>query len=253
MNTIKLLSSEDAVSEVVDFVTILGILTISIGLIGVAGYPVLKNAQEAQQIENTRQSFVVLAENINKIVLGQAPSQNVELKMYGGTLSVTGNSTINITATNSTGKNETLVYTTDMRSIESTVGNTVIAYEGTGVWAKYPNGKTLLVSKPLITNQSNVLVIPVVTIIGTSSTGGSGISRVIADGTPSVTYYRNVSTITVTVNSSYWDGWGNYFQDVMSWGFCTSGESSGTCTIKLETMNNIDVYILDIELDTTIV
>jgi len=248
MKILKFLSSEKAVSEVVDFVTVLGILVLAIGLIGVAGYPVLKNAQEAQQIENTRQSFVVLAENINKIVLGQTPSQNVELKMYGGTLSVTGNSTINITATNSTGKNETLVYTTDMRSIESTVGDTIIAYEGTGVWAKYPNGKTLLVYKPLITNQSNVLVIPVVTIIGTSSTGGSGISRVVADGTPSVTLHRNVSNIKLTINSSYWEGWKNYFEDVMSWSICTTGE----CTAKLET-GNVDIYVLDIQIDTTIV
>ena len=94
----KFLSSEDAVSEVIDFVTILGILVLSIGLIGVAGYPILKNAQEGNQIENTKQSFIVLAENMNKVVLGQAPSQSVELKMYGGTLSVTGSSTINITA-----------------------------------------------------------------------------------------------------------------------------------------------------------
>src|SRR5659263_220972 len=94
----KFLSSEDAVSEVVDFVTILGLLVLSIGLIGMAGYPIVENAQETNHIENTRQSFIVLANNINKVVMGQAPSQNVELKMYGGSLSVTGSSTINITA-----------------------------------------------------------------------------------------------------------------------------------------------------------
>lgn len=42
MNKIKFLLSEDAVTEVVDFVTILGILVLSIGLIRVAGYPMLK-------------------------------------------------------------------------------------------------------------------------------------------------------------------------------------------------------------------
>ncbi|MFA4935362.1 MAG: hypothetical protein WC568_05955 [Candidatus Methanoperedens sp.] len=257
MKIIKFLSSEDAVSEVIDFVTILGILTLSIGIIGVAGYPMLKNAQEATQIENTKQSFTVLAENMNKVVLGQTPSQSVELKMYGGTLSVTGNSTINITAnstniTTGTISRIVLVYTTDMRSIESTVGNTVVAYEGTGVWAKYPNGNTLLVSKPLITNQSNVLVIPVVTIRGTSSTGGSGISRVMASGSPGVTLYRNVSNIMITVNSGYWKGWENYFGRVMSWGVCTSGGPSGGCTVNLQTLNNTDVYILNIQLETSI-
>ncbi|MGB8215802.1 MAG: hypothetical protein WCE94_00710 [Candidatus Methanoperedens sp.] len=253
MKSIKILSSEDAVSEVVDFVTILGLLVLSIGIIGVAGYPIVKNAQEANHIENTKQSFIVLANNVNKVVIGQAPSQSVELKMYGGSLSVTGNSTINITANNSAGLRIPILNDTQMRSIESVVGETVIAYEGTGVWAKYPNGNTILVSKPLITNQGNVLVIPVVTINGASSIGGSGVSRVTVKGVPSVTFYPNVNNITVTINSSYWNGWNNYLQNVISLGSCTSSGSFGSCTVQLETTNNIDIYILNIQLDTEVV
>jgi len=254
MKSIKFLSSEDAVSEVVDFVTILGLLMLSIGIIGVAGYPIVKNAQEANHIENTKQSFIVLANNVNKVVIGQAPSQSVELKMYGGSLSVIGSSTINITANNSAGQRIPILNDTYMRSIESTVGDTVIAYEGTGVWAKYPNGNTILVSKPLITNQGNVLVIPVVTINGASSIGGSGISRVTVKGVPSITFYPNVNTITVTINSSYWNGWNNYLQNVISLGSCTpSGSSVVSCTVQPETTNNINVYILNIQLDTEVV
>ena len=250
----KILASDDAVSEVVDFVTILGILVLSIGIIGVAGYPIVKNAQEANHIENTKQSFIVLASNVNKIVMGQAPSQSVELKLYGGSLSVTGNSTItlNLTVFNQTNSSyEYIPLSWQMRSIESTVGETVIAYEGTGVWAKYPNGKTILVSKPLITNQSNVLVIPVVTINGASSIGGSGMSRVTAKGVRSVTYYGNVSNITININSSYADGWQEgYFKSIMDWSICTNNVE---CTAKLNTQNNIDVYILNIQLDTVVI
>lgn len=250
MSELNFLSSQDAVSEVVDFVTVLGILVISIGLIGVAGYPLLKNAQEINQIENTKQSFVVLAENINKVVLGQAPSQSVELKMYGGTLSITGSSTINITARDSTGENITLA-DQQMRSIESTVGDTVIAYEGTAVWAKYPNGNTLLVYKPLITNQSNALVIPVVKVnpIGSASTGGSGMSRVTAKGVPGVTLYSDMSNIVVRINSSYSNGWVNYYKEIMSWDYCMGTD----CVAQLNTINNIDVYILDIQLDAEVI
>jgi hypothetical protein len=246
MNNIKFLSSEDAVSEVVDFVTILGLLVLSIGLIGVAGYPIVKNAQEANHIENTKLSFIVLANNINKVVMGQAPSQNVELKMYGGSLSVTGSSSINITARNSINENITLV-DRQMRSIESVVGETVVAYEGTGVWVSYPNGNTILVSKPLISNQSNMLIIPVVAIGGTSSVGGSGMSRVTAKGIPKVSVYKNVSNIIVTINSTYSNGWKNYFSNVKAWSSCSSDE----CTAKLE-MENIDVYIINVQLDTEV-
>ncbi|MFZ3059650.1 MAG: hypothetical protein WA102_07905 [Candidatus Methanoperedens sp.] len=252
MKSIKLLSSEDAVSEVVDFVTILGLLVLSIGIIGVAGYPIIKNAQEANHIENTKQSFIVLANNVNKVVIGQAPSQSVELKMYGGSLSVTGSSSIKINATNSTNQTITLV-DSQMRSIESTVGDTYVAYEGTGVWAKYPNGNTILVSKPLITNQSNVLVIPIVTIGGISSAGGSGMSRVTVKGVPRVTFYKNVSNIIVTITGDYNRGWENYFKNIMSWSILTSGTTTSELIARFDTTNNIDVYILNIQLDTEVV
>jgi hypothetical protein len=251
MSIKKILTSEDAVSEIVGFVTILGILVLSIGMIGVAGYPIVKNTQETNHIENTKQSFIVLANNINTVVLGQSPSQSVELKMYGGSLSITGNSTINITAINSTGQRETLFPTMYMRSIESTVGDTVIAYEGTGVWAKYPNGKTILVSKPLITNQSNVLVIPIVIIGGTSSVGGSGMSRVTAKGMPSVAFKKNVSDIIVTITGDYTGGWENYFKNIMSWSILTSGTTS-ELRAQLDTTNNVDIYILSIQLETEV-
>lgn len=241
-----MISSEDAVSEVVDFVTILGILVLSIGLISIVGYPILKSSQEAKHIENTKLSFIVLAENINKVVLGQAPSQSTEVKMYGGTLSVTGSSTINITAENST-QRITLV-DQQMRSVESTVGDIVIAYEGTGVWAKYPNNNTLTVYKPLITNQSNVLVIPVVKISGTSSMGGSGMSRITAKGVPSVTFYGNMKNITVIITGDYVPGWKDFFKNIMKWDY----DIGGTYTARLNT-TNLDVYILNIQLDAEVV
>ncbi|MDD5473708.1 MAG: hypothetical protein PHU34_06110 [Candidatus Methanoperedens sp.] len=252
MKIIKFLFSEDAVSEVLDFITVLSILVISIGIIGVTGYPLVKTAQEVNNIETTKQSFIVLAANINKVALGQAPSQSVELKMYGGSLTITGSSTINITANNSNGNRITLVNST-MRSIESVVGENVIAYEGTGVWIKYPDGNTFLVYKPLITNQSNVLVIPVVSINGSSSTGGSGMSRVTVKGTPRATYYNNVSDVIVRINSSYSKGWEGYSKKTMSWSFCFSGGASGDCTGSLNTAENIDVYILNVQLDAEVV
>jgi len=163
----KFLFSNDAVSEVLDFVTMIGILLLCLTVIGLVGYPALKGAQETRYVENTRQSFIVLAENINKIAMGNAPSRGVELKMYGGSLKVTGNSTIGINATifnATTSSNEiiSLLETTSMRSIENSVGDTVVAYEGTGVWVKFPTGVILNPYRPLITSQNNILVIPVV-------------------------------------------------------------------------------------------
>ena len=246
-NLDNFLDSDKAVSEVLGFVTIVGILILSISLIGVAGYPVLKSAQETRYIDNTRQTFVVMAENINKVVMGQTPSQNIEMKMYGGQLSVTGDSTINITALNSSGGRIVLI-DQQMRSIENTVGATVVAYEGTGIWVKYPNDYVYNSYKPLITNEGNVIVIPVVKISGITSMAGSGMTRVKARGNPSITYYSNVSDIRVYIDSSYSDGWRDFFENIMEWDV----HSGSTYIASLNTSSNVDVYILNVHMDVVI-
>ncbi|MDO8726433.1 MAG: hypothetical protein Q7J35_10235 [Candidatus Methanoperedens sp.] len=246
----QFLNSGDAVAEVLDFVTILGILIISFSLIGLLGYPAIRSAQESRFTENTRQSFVVLADNINKIALGQAPSQNVEIKLYGGKLSVTGNSTIQINGTiyNSTSGNssEITLDTESMRSIENSIGETMVVYEGTGVWIKYSDDVILNPSQPLIINQSNVLIIPIVYLYGESELAGSGISRVTLcpdePCSPELTIWSNVSNITITITGNYVSGWKDYFRNAkgLNWEIGGTGDSY---TAKLNN-TRMDVHIL---------
>lgn len=243
--------SEDAVAEVVDFITLFGILLISFSVMGLVGYPVLQSAQESRYIENTKLTFIVMAENLNKIALGHTPSQSMELKMYGGRFGVTGESSITINATrfNSTmpGNEEITLYNQQMRSVENTVGDTVVAYEGTGVWIKSPNGFVLNAYKPIISNQSNMLVIPVVNIVGVSSSGGSGINRIRAQGSSNIDFYGNVSNITLAINSSYIEGWKKYYKDELSFNDCATTE----CTVRLN-RSNLDVYILKAQIEVVI-
>lgn len=225
MKTINFLSSEEAVSEVMDFVTILGILVISIGMIGVAGYPMLKNAQEANYVENTKQSFAVLAENINKVMSGHAPSQNVELKLYGGMLSVipasTRTSTINITLnkTEPGGSTSELTYDFDLGAIEATFDNAIVGYENTGAWVNYTSGATFMIAKPEFVIANDNVFIPVVTIGGTSSVGGSGLVRIVVeDKWIDLNVTTNVSSIKIIVNSSYTNGWQKrFFNETNGW------------------------------------
>ncbi len=249
LNYEYLLKSQDAVAEVVDFVTILGILLLSLSIIGLAGYPVLKSAQETRYVENTRLSFVVMAESLNKVALGQSPSKSVELKMYGGSLNVNMDSSIKINATNSTNKEITLI-DSSMGSVTNSIGDTVVAYEGTGVWVKYPSGVTLNAYRPLINNQSEVVVIPVVSISGNSSMGGTGMARIRAEGVPRVNTYNNMSNITITIKSDYTEGWQDYFENINKMGWKMSSSAGDTYTAVLNTTKNLDVYILNTRIYT---
>jgi citrate lyase alpha subunit len=250
------LKSDDAVAEVVDFVTTIGILMISFSVIALAGYPVLKSAQETRYIENTRLTFVILAENMNKIALGQAPSKSIELKMYGGQLSTTGDSTIEINATlfNSTSLAKyNITFSKDMRSIENTVGTTVVAYEDTGVWIKYTDTVVLNPYKPIIINQSGSIIIPVVTIIGNSSVSGTGMSRIRADGEPETTVWNNASNITVKINGDYAQGWKEYFENNNEMDWMIVANTATMLKAKLNSTQNLDVYIMQTNLYTDIV
>lgn len=251
VNPGSFLESQDAAAEVMDFVTIIGILILSLSIIGLAGYPVLKNAQEARYTENTKLSFVILAENLNKIALGQAPSKSLELKLYGGSLKVTSESNIIINATNSSNQEITLV-DQEIGNIQNSIGDTVVAYEGTGVWVKYPQGVTLNAYRPLLSNQSGALVIPVVEISGNSSVGGSGLSRIKAEGSPTVSLYNNVSNVTITIKGDYVTGWKDYFENINKMGWSMSSSTGSTYTAILNTDKNIDVYILNTKIYTEI-
>lgn len=246
------LRSDDAVSETLDFVVIIGILILAFGIIAVAGHPILKKVQEAKYIENTKQSFILMADNINKVAVGKAPSRSVEMKIYGGRLSVTGSGEINITATvyNSTkvppGPEEVPIIDHKLQGIENSIGDVVIAYEGTAVWAKYPDGTVNLYRPPII-YRNKVLIFPVMNIVGKSSIAGEGMSRIEVEGDPVITPYNNLSYINVTIMGDYVEGWKRYFEDELKWE-CV-GQTSVSCRLN-ET--NLNVYIVKIDLNAEI-
>ncbi|PQV43664.1 DUF7289 family protein [Methanohalophilus euhalobius] len=244
----KIFKSEGAVSEVVDTILILGIMLIAISIIGVAGYPALQNIQEHGHTENIKQSHIVLGENINKVVFDMVPSQSVELKMYGGNALVSGTSTINVTMqtwNSSSAGLENQTFKRQMREIKHSYEETAVAYENTGVWAKYGNEGTIMVKKPGFVLSDNNMIIPVAAVMGSNGISGEGLIRVIADGGySSVFSYENVSSVDITVKSDYYTGWENYLNETMGMQVINRDETNTTVHLRKEDFSeNIDVYI----------
>ncbi|MBN2109787.1 MAG: hypothetical protein JW705_01685 [Methanosarcinaceae archaeon] len=256
--------SEVAVSEMVDYSIILSIILLATGIIIVAGVPMLEHMQDTQHTENIRQSFEVLALNMNKVVFGNAPSQSVELKMYGGSLAVrgySGNSHIDINMSmdvwnTSTGSIESVEqsYGKEMKKIENDFRDTTIAYENTGVWARYSSGESIMVSAPRFTYTKNdVLVIPDGSITGTDFISGSGLVRVTADaGSRSIETYQNVSHINISINSVYYEAWGRYLEESLGMQIVDFNASNSTFTASKDYNPNIDVYIVNAAMDVRI-
>ncbi|MCQ6961717.1 DUF7289 family protein [Methanolobus chelungpuianus] len=249
--------SEDAVSEMVDFSIILSIMLLAIGVIVVTGAPMLENIQKAQQTENIRQGFEVLALNMNKVVQGNSPSQSIEMKMYGGSLSVAGDNFINVDLgvwNSSTNSVEMIsAVGTRVKNVENSFQDTTICYENTGVWAKYNNGRAVMVSEPRFTYENNALVIPVAKIDGLTSLSGSGLVRVTADGgTKRVERYENISRVNISVTSDYFEAWEKHLNESLKMSIVWENSSNKTIYMSKEYHPNIDVYVANSPMIVTI-
>ncbi|TFH44436.1 MAG: hypothetical protein E4G94_03865 [ANME-2 cluster archaeon] len=252
----KFIDSEHAISEVVDFSIILAMMLLAVAIIGVAGFPLVDHMQESGHTENIRQSFIVLTANLNKVVFGNAPSQSIELKVNGGSISATGDSNINVTMqawNSSTSSIETQYFERQMRMIENVFEERSICYEGTAAWAQYPTGDAVMISKPQYVFNDNVLVIPVPMITGSSSVSGVGLVHLVSNGgEPSVYKYQNVSCINITIMSKYYRGWERYLNDTLEMQIITVDNTNTTVYSRRDYADSIDVYAVQSQMGITI-
>ncbi|SFM67000.1 DUF7289 family protein [Methanolobus profundi] len=243
----KIFTSDDAVSEVVDFSITLGIMLLAISIIGLVGYPLIEHMKESGHIENIKQSFSVLTPNMNKIVSGKAPSQSVELKMYGGGVFITGSSYMNITMdkwNDSSSSIDTISFERQLRMIQNDYKYTTIAYENTGAWARYPPGGSVMVTKPMFAYDDSSMIIPMVTITGTKGISGSGLIRVISEGGQlAVEKYENVSRVRIEISSEYYDAWARYLDNSVGMQMIDLNSSSRTAIMEKNYSQNIDVFV----------
>ena len=243
----ELWNSETGLTEVLDFTITLGVMLLAVTIIGVAGYPMLEHMQEMKHLENIEQSFSVLNPNMNKVVYGKAPSQSIELKMYGGKVAVTGDSYIIISMQACNGSSssvETVSVESSLRIIENEFEDTTIAYENTGSWVKYPRGNAVAISKPAFIHKQNTLLIPVVPITGSKGISGSGLVRVIAEsGQISVERIENVSQVNITMQSDYYTGWQNFLSGSMDMQIVDANATSNTVIASRNYNPGIDVVV----------
>ena len=208
------IESERAVSGIIGFILVFGIMLTSVGIVYVYGFPLLLETKDANHLKNVEQAFIVLGYNINRVVLGNTPSQEVELRMSGGTVTATGNNTMNITWFNGTGGEYLLI---PLTTIEYEFQGTTTMYEGGGVWVRYPWGDTVMLSEPLIINGSTIGISVGQYIGGSSSKSGTGFARVNIKGTGPVDVVseNNALNINITISSEYYRGWERYFNETL--------------------------------------
>lgn len=225
----KLIGSEEAASEVVGHVIILGLTITGIALIMLVGVPSIHNMQDMINVRNAEQTFTVLDSRTSKVALGESIQQLMNINLGGGTVTVVPNSSSTPSYMLFEMKNATTTMVNiniSMGKIIYRLGDREIAYEGGGVWSKYPEGSVML-SPPEFNYNGITITLPVVSIYGNSSISGNGAASVqIEKNSDGTTLYPtsnpdytnpislNITETTLTIKSEYYDAWGEYFRSI---------------------------------------
>jgi hypothetical protein len=80
--------NEEAVSEAVGFILILGIVITGIGLVTLYGYPVLIKEQSSTDIKNMERAMIVIQNDMKSLCFKNVPYKETTLQVSGGTLAV---------------------------------------------------------------------------------------------------------------------------------------------------------------------
>ncbi|MCE8426272.1 MAG: hypothetical protein J5U17_10915 [Candidatus Methanoperedens sp.] len=226
----RFIESDKAAVEVLGHVIIIGITITGIALIMLVGVPSIYHMQDMITIRNAEQAFTVLDSRASKVALGDSIQQLMNINLGGGTVTVVPNSSSDPSYMLFEMKNATMALVSiniSMGKIIYRMGDREVAYEGGGVWSKYPEGSIML-SPPEFNYNGITITLPVLTISGNSSTSGKGAASIrIEKKADPVTLYPdpskpdyvnplslNVSVTKITIKSEYYDAWGEYFRSI---------------------------------------
>jgi hypothetical protein len=254
-----MLKNERAVSSVIGISIILVISLLSIGLMLLYTAPVISETQEMAKAQKIEQAFTVFDSRTSKSSLGESPLQATALSLMRENVAIHGNkdsyneSSIQIIFLSFDSdwyesfyqqrgvwnawegyENEPdfAGFNASMGKVRYYSGDRVIAYEGGGVWSRYPSGGTVMISPPEFHYNGETLTLPIMKVVGDDSMGGSANVNinVRSSNTPVVLYPNtdpntgnvnftnplDCNKILIYINSEFYDGWADYAETLTS-------------------------------------
>ena len=241
--------SEKAASEVIGHIIILGLTVTGISLITLVGVPAIYSLQDMANVGNAEQAFTVMDSRVSAVVLGNTPVQFLDINLGGGTFAVeeneTGKESYIQVHLMTDGGNEYI--TIPMGKIRYHLGDRIVAYEGGGVWSKYPSGGSVMISPPEFHYNGVTLTLPVINVSGSGSIGGAGSTTIkfVKGAGPIITYpdasnpnrtnpvnSSGNSSVYVNITSEFYDAWGDYAKS-LGYTVVSEDETNSSVYIKL--------------------
>lgn len=246
MDHVKRTLSADqrAVSEMVGWIIVVGLIVSSISIVYFNGVPALNNEREAQKASSVVSGFELLQANVEHIAEDRAASRGTQLNLVGDEINLVNDpgTLVDVNVTRPDGKRvcPENVCNTTMTPIRFLTTDNAIVYENGAVIRRSgdltPSGMT---SQPswLLTNET--LIVPVIATRGKGSVAGSDTVSVFTEqAAENSLVMRNESGLNVTVNVTTrrpiaWRTFGTEYGDV------TVDESKGRVSIRVEDVRKV--------------
>lgn len=272
---LKIFKSESAVSSVIGIVIMLGLTVLSISSLLIYSVPTLDGLEDMAKAQKVEQAFTVFDSRTSKVALGESPIQTTYVSLMGGTVNVNGDQdaynksqivivTVDISDANYSafmnnryrwqswmpyvGGGGFDEFNCSLGSIEYSLDDRIIAYEGGGVWSKYPTGGTIMISPPEFHYNGETLTLPLMKINGRSGVSGTGDVGVSISSNnlplvlfPNTTMSANrvnpleADKVVIYIKSEYYDAWANYANN-QAYTSATVDAANKTAIIELDVL-----------------
>lgn len=234
MNVDRLRGRDRAVSDLVGFAVIFGIVVLSISLVYTFGIGALTEVQSAEAVENAGRGFDILADNMADIHRNGAPGRSTELEFESGELTTTGR--VILTVTNDTANLTESFATTPIQYRRGAAG----LHYATGAVVRTNRDSAAMVNSPPFRFSQNRVVISFIETkqVGNTTSIGGGTVRIGArfGGTTVTAIETGGVTFNVSVTSPRYEAWQRYFEGREPGpDFCVADDANTTVVCRYET------------------
>ncbi|MFC6721210.1 DUF7289 family protein [Halobacteriaceae archaeon SHR40] len=207
-------------SETVGFVLLFGMVLVTAGILVSFGAAAVSESEESLSADRAEKVMTQMDSEISMVALGRTDSQEIDFdRVPEEQFTIDEESgVINISTVGKTP--EVIMHDTNLGAVKFERGNSVVAYQGGGVWRSDGEGSGMI-SPPEFNYRDQTLTLPLVTVTGEHSLGGGA---VVKKAGPSTSYFPNTARssnfsnpledeiVRVKIQSEFHDGWTRYFE-----------------------------------------
>jgi hypothetical protein len=249
----SVVSDDRGVSDVVGYILVFSLITVTIGTVFAVGITGVEDRREAERVANVERAFDVLDDNLRDIQRYGDPNRATEVRLAGGALSVETETRIVLANTSDPADlaNGTRAEWTSKR-IAYREDDATIAYDA-GALVRGDGDGSVMLSEPRFVAADGRTTLPIVALVR-----GEGDDRVAGDGTVQITAvagqnadsettrYAAASgeTLYLWVETDQPDAWARYFGRADGFADVTPAGVDGAAVAEIE--HDDAVYVREV-------